>query len=67
MIDHVQEIKKAWGLTVFLIEHDMEVVMNISDWIAVMNFGEKMAEGTAGEVQKNPEVIRIYLGNACRG
>jgi branched-chain amino acid transport system ATP-binding protein len=67
MIDHVQEIKKAWGLTVFLIEHDMEVVMNISDWIAVMNFGEKMAEGTAGEVQKNPEVIRIYLGKACRG
>jgi branched-chain amino acid transport system ATP-binding protein len=67
MIDHVLEIKKAWGLTVFLIEHDMEVVMNISDWIAVMNFGEKMAEGTAAEVQKNPEVIRIYLGNACQG
>lgn len=67
MINHVLEIKKAWGLTVFLIEHDMEVVMNISDWIAVMNFGEKMAEGSAAEVQKNPEVIRIYLGNACQG
>lgn len=67
MIDHVIEIKKSWGLTVFLIEHDMEVVMNISDWIAVMNFGEKMAEGTTAEIQKNPEVIRIYLGNACRG
>lgn len=64
MIDHVLQIKKAWNLTVFLIEHDMEVVMNISDWIAVMNFGEKMAEGTIEEVQKNPEVIRIYLGHA---
>jgi branched-chain amino acid transport system ATP-binding protein len=64
MIDHVLQIKKAWNLTVFLIEHDMEVVMNISDWIAVMNFGEKMAEGTIGEVQQNPEVIRIYLGHA---
>jgi branched-chain amino acid transport system ATP-binding protein len=66
MIDHVLQIKKAWGLTVFLIEHDMEVVMNISDWIAVMNFGEKMAEGTIGEVQQNPEVIRIYLGHAYK-
>ncbi|RJQ80158.1 MAG: ABC transporter ATP-binding protein [Desulfobacteraceae bacterium] len=66
MIDHVLQIKKSWGLTVFLIEHDMEIVMNISDWIAVMNFGEKMAEGTAAEVQKNPEVIRIYLGKQCQ-
>jgi branched-chain amino acid transport system ATP-binding protein len=66
MIDHVLEIKKSWKLTVFLIEHDMEVVMNISDWIAVMNFGEKMAEGTAVEVQNNPEVIRIYLGTTCQ-
>lgn len=67
MIDHVLEIKKTWGLTVVLIEHDMEVVMNISDWIAVMNFGVKLAEGTAAEVQKNPEVIRIYLGDAFKG
>jgi len=66
MIDHILEIKTAWGLTVILIEHDMEVVMNISDWIAVMNFGEKMAEGTAAEVQNNPEVIRIYLGTKCQ-
>jgi len=64
MIKHIQEIKKAWGLTVFLIEHDMEMVMNISDWIAVMNFGEKMAEGTPIAVQKDPEVIRIYLGHS---
>jgi branched-chain amino acid transport system ATP-binding protein len=64
MITHILEIKKAWGLTVLLIEHDMEVVMNISDWIVVMNFGEKIAEGMPALVRKNPEVIRIYLGHS---
>ncbi len=64
MIKHILEIKKAWGLTVFLIEHDMEVVMSISDWIAVMNFGQMISEGTPETVQKDPEVIRIYLGHS---
>lgn len=64
MIAHIIEIKEAWGLTVLLIEHHMEVVMKISDWITVMNFGEKIAEGTPEAVQKNPEVIRIYLGHS---
>jgi branched-chain amino acid transport system ATP-binding protein len=64
MITHILEIKKTWKLTVLLIEHDMEVVMNISDWIVVMNFGEKIAEGTPAVVRKNPEVIRIYLGHS---
>lgn len=64
MMKHILEIKKVWGLTIFLIEHDMEVVMNISDWIAVMNFGEKIAEGEPEAMKKNPEVIRIYLGHS---
>jgi len=64
LIEHILEIKKAWGLTVFLIEHDMAVVMNVSDWIAVINFGENITQGTPGRVQKDPEVIRIYLGQS---
>jgi branched-chain amino acid transport system ATP-binding protein len=64
MMKHILEIKTVWGLTIFLIEHDMEVVMNVSDWIAVMNFGEKIAEGKPEAVKKNPEVIRIYLGHS---
>ncbi|NWF53450.1 MAG: ABC transporter ATP-binding protein [Syntrophaceae bacterium] len=64
MMKHILEIKNIWGLTILLIEHDMEVVMNISDWIAVMNFGQKIAEGDPEAMKKNPEVIRIYLGHS---
>jgi branched-chain amino acid transport system ATP-binding protein len=48
--------------TVLLVEHDMSLVMEISDEIAVLNFGQKIAEGTPESIQRNPEVIQIYLG-----
>ena len=54
------------GVTVFLVEHDMRLVMGISDRVLVLNHGRLIADGTAGEAQRNPEVIRAYLGAGTR-
>ncbi len=61
MADLVLKIRK-WGITVLLVEHDMSLVMDISDEIVVLNYGSKVAEGRPEEIQRDPEVIRIYLG-----
>lgn len=54
------------GLTMMLIEHDMDTVMDVADGVLVLNFGEIIAEGTPREIQTNPEVIKAYLGEVER-
>ncbi len=58
----IQKIRDEKGITILIVEHDMELVMGISDMITVLNFGEVIAEGEPLMIQKNPQVISAYLG-----
>ena len=58
---------RARGITILLVEHDMNLVMEISDAVAVLNYGRKIAEGGPREIQRNPEVIAAYLGEEGNG
>jgi len=66
MAKMVRELRDKLGLTVILIEHHMNFVMPIADRIKVLNFGETIAEGSADEVQNNPDVIAAYLGGGYK-
>ena len=59
----ILDVKEEWGVTILMVEHDMGLVMDISDHVVVLNFGQVIASGKPVEIQNNPDVIAAYLGS----
>jgi branched-chain amino acid transport system ATP-binding protein len=62
LIELIRWIRKEFDLTIWLIEHEMRVVMNLCEYIHVLDFGATIARGTPQEIQRNPRVVEAYLG-----
>jgi len=62
MARFILNVNRMWGVSIILVEHDMGVVMDISDRVCVLEFGQRIAEGSPGEIQQNPRVVQAYLG-----